>query len=142
MLYPNAWPVAVIALAVVALRAPAAPADKQPVQPTKEWSGSVEDEALLSEAPGLLTSAHGLKKLWKDWQIAGQLPEVDFSKEVVVIVTTQGSKLRLAPSLDEKGNLQVVGLATRDLRPGFRYVMATIRRQGVKTVNGKDLPKE
>jgi hypothetical protein len=33
-------------------------------------------------------------------------------------------------------------MATRDLRPGFRYVIATVSREGVKTVNGKQLPKE
>jgi hypothetical protein len=33
-------------------------------------------------------------------------------------------------------------MATRDLRPGFRYVIATVSRAGVKTVNGKKLPKE
>jgi hypothetical protein len=28
------------------------------------------------------------------------------------------------------------------LRPGFRYVIATVPKEGVKTVNGKELPKE
>jgi hypothetical protein len=30
-------------------------------------------------------------------------------------------------------------MATRDLRPGFRYVIAIVSRKGVKTVNGKRL---
>jgi hypothetical protein len=30
-------------------------------------------------------------------------------------------------------------LATRDFHPGFRYVLAVLRRTGVKTVNGKEL---
>jgi hypothetical protein len=33
-------------------------------------------------------------------------------------------------------------MATRDLRPGFRYVITTVSREGVKTVNGQTLPKE
>ena len=61
---------------------------------------------------------------------------------MIVITTTSGSKLRLSASLDDKGNLEVLGMATRDLRPRFRYVIATVSRKGVKTVNGKELPKE
>jgi ribosomal protein S12 len=45
-------------------------------------------------------------------------------------------------TLDEKGNLIVLGFGTRDLRPGFRYVLGTVRKDAVKTVNGKALPKE
>jgi hypothetical protein len=55
---------------------------------------------------------------------------------------TLGSKLRLSATLDDKGNLEVLGMATSDLRPGFRYVIATVSREGIKTVNGKMLPKE
>ena len=47
--------------------------------------------------------------------------------------------MRLAPALDEKGDLKVLGAATMDLRPGFRYVIAVVRREGVRTVNGRKL---
>jgi hypothetical protein len=48
-----------------------------------------------------------------------------------------GSRLSLAASLEDKGNLQVLGRATLDFRPGFRYVIASVSRKGVKTMNGK-----
>jgi hypothetical protein len=67
---------------------------------------------------------------------------VNFQKQLVILTTTQGSKLRLSASLDDKGNLAVLGLATRDLRPGFRYVMATVSRTGILTVNRQRLPRE
>jgi hypothetical protein len=35
-----------------------------------------------------------------------------------------------------------VAISTRDLRPGFRYAIKSIPREGVKTVDGKPLPKE
>ena len=44
--------------------------------------------------------------------------------------------------LDDKGNLQVLGKSSSDLAPGFRYIIGTVPREGVKKVNGKDLPKE
>jgi hypothetical protein len=44
--------------------------------------------------------------------------------------------------LDDKGNLSLLSMATLDLRPGFRYVIATVSREGVKTIEGKPLPME
>ena len=134
--------VGVAALAAVVLFTSDALAQKTAVKPSKEWTGSVDDEALEKDAPACVTSAKGLEKLWKAWKIADKVPEVDFAKEVVILSTTRGSKLRLAAALDEKGNLMVGGLGTQDLAPGFRFVIATVSKEGVKTVNGKELPKE
>ena len=67
---------------------------------------------------------------------------MDFTKELVIIGTTRGSNISLSPRLDDKGNLEVLAVATADLGPGFRYVIATVSREGVKTVNKKDLPKD
>ena len=134
--------VGVAALAAVVLFTSDALAQKTAVKPSKEWTGSVDDEALEKDAPACVTSAKGLEKLWKAWKIADKVPEVDFTKEIVILATTQGSKLKMAATLDEKGNLMVGGLGTRDLAPGFRYVIATVSNEGVKTVNGKELPKE
>jgi hypothetical protein len=117
-------------------------AQKKPVKATREWSGSVANEALQQSAPAVVVSEKGLKKLWEDWKIEGKVPEVDFKKEIVVVSTSRGSKLNLSAVLDDKGNLLVLGFGTRDLRPGFRYVLAAIPREGVKTVSGKELPKE
>jgi hypothetical protein len=115
------------------------PAGKKPVTPSQHWSGSVNDLSLLKAAPEFIISAKELEKLWHAWQVQEPLPKVDFSKNLIVVATTRGSVLRLAAALDEKGNLQVGGVATMDLRPGFRYVIAVVSREGVKTVNGKDL---
>ena len=117
-------------------------AEKQPVRRSKEWSGSVEDEKLAKGAPACVTSARALEQLWKDWKRTDKMPEIDFTKELVVVSTATGSRLRLALTLDDQGDLQVYGMATLDFRPGFRYVLATVRNEGVKTVNGKGLPKE
>jgi hypothetical protein len=35
-----------------------------------------------------------------------------------------------------------VAISTRDLRPGFRYAIKSVSKEGVKTVNGQPLPKE
>jgi hypothetical protein len=138
-MHRNGWVVGVVTLTAVMLITPLAYADKKPVKPTREWKGSVGDEALWKEAPPYITTAEALEKLWNAWKIGDKRPDVDFSKEIVVLSTTRGSKARLFASLDEKGNLVVGGMATRDFVPGFRYVIATVSRAGVKTVNGKEL---
>ena len=131
-------------LAVVVLLAPQARAEKKAgekkaVKLVKEWKGSVEDADLAKDAPEYIADAKSLEKLWKKWKIEGKVPEVDFKKEIVIVSTTVGSRLNLSARLDDKGNLQVLGVATRDLVPGFRYVLATVSREDVKTVNGKEL---
>jgi hypothetical protein len=127
---------------VVALCVPQVHAQPAPVKFSNEWKGAVADEALMKGAPECITSAKALEQLWKAWKIADKMPKVDFTKEIVVIGVTSGSKINLSARLDAKGNLEVLGLATRDLVPGFRYVIATVTRDGVKTVNKKELPKE
>ncbi|MGH9842426.1 MAG: YbaY family lipoprotein [Blastocatellia bacterium] len=117
-------------------------ADKKPVKPKKQWRGSVADEALMNSTPMLgatITTAEELEKLWTNWKVAGKKPRVNFSKDIVVLTTSRGSGLSLVTTLDENGDLAVSGLGTMDVLPGFRYVIATVSRQGVKTVNGKEL---
>ena len=116
---------------------------KEKVEVTMKWSGSVADEKLLKDAPTAITSAAQFEAVWKLWKIDGDVPKVDFAKNIVVTTYSVGSKLNLAgASLDEKGNLEVLGFGTRDLATGFRYVFGVVSREGVKTVGGKALPKE
>ena len=131
-------PAAVLSLAAgVALAAPT------PLKPTNTWTGSVDDEKLAKAMPenGVITNAKDFAKLVKAWKVADKVPDVNFDKEIVLVARTAGSKLTLKASLDEKGDLKALGLATRDLRKGFRYVIISVPKEGVKTVNGKELPK-
>jgi hypothetical protein len=130
--------VAGLALAAVA---PRAAAQENKVEITRKWSGSVEDEKAIQ--PECITSSKGLEAVWKAWKVKGDVPRVDFSKHLVVAVYSPGSRLNLSKAaLDEHGDLTVVGLGTRDIRPGFRYVLGVVSREGVKTVNKKALPKQ
>ena len=129
--------------AVIFLAAGVAVAAPTRLKATNTWRGSIDDEKLAKEMPenGVITNAKDFEKLVKAWKVAEKVPEVNFNKEIVLVAKTVGSKLRLNASLDEKGDLKLLGLATRDLRPGFRYVIISVPKEGVKTVNGKELPK-
>ena len=118
---------------------PAGPPRGKPVHPLQQWSGSVDDLSLLTGMPEVTTSTAALEMLWQAWQVPHPLPRVNFSRELVVVATTRGSILRFGAVLDDQGDLRVRSVSTKDLRPGFRYVIAVVSREGVKTVNGKDL---
>jgi hypothetical protein len=139
MLRFSSTALALIALALFAT-SPAL-AQKKAVKVNQEWSGSVEDDGLLKGAPTCITTAAGFESLWKKWKLPGKAPGVDFDKELVLIVTSSGSKLSLSAVLDG-GNLEPLGIGTRDFRPGFRYVIGSVSKEGVKTVSRKALPKE
>jgi hypothetical protein len=142
MLFRPILPISLVMIIVMSFHPQTFAADKEPVKPLQQWSGSVADLSLRKAGPAVILTEKGLENLWKGWKVQGPVPKVDFSRELVAVQTTRGSKLRLAASLDEHSNLTVLGLATRDLRPGFRYVIAALSRKGVKTVNGKELPGE
>ena len=129
--------------AVMFLAAGVAAAAPTPLKATNTWMGSIDDEKLAKEMPenGVITNAKDFEKLVKAWKVVEKVPEVNFDKEIVLVAKTVGSKLTLKALLDEKGDLKALGLATRDLRKGFRYVIISVPKEGVKTVNGKELPK-
>ncbi len=142
-MYRSALAASLLAIAAVALLVPPAraekAAEKKAVKIVKEWKGSAADADLAKGAPEYVADAKSLEKLWKKWGVEGKVPEVDFKKEIVLVSTTVGSRLNLSARLDDKGNLEVIGAATSDFGPGFRYVIATVSREGVKTVNGKEV---
>src|SRR5947207_1423073 len=99
---------AVLAGFVFAAAAPQAEAQKKKVDITKKWCGAVEDEKAIK--PECITTAKGLEAVWKAWNVKGDVPKVDFTKNLVVAVYSVGSSLNIAgANLDEKGNLNVLG---------------------------------
>jgi hypothetical protein len=137
---PRKW---ISLAAVTVLATGVAAADPTPVKSTNTWMGSVDDEKLAREMPenGVITNAKDFERLVKAWKVAEKVPDLNFDKEIVLVAKTEGSVLKLNPALDEKGDLKALGFASRDLRPGFRYVIVSVPKEGVKTVNGKELPK-
>jgi hypothetical protein len=129
------------AIAVSGLSASAAWAADKPVKSIKEWKGSVADANLAKDAPHFIADAKQFEKLWTDWKLGDKVPTIDFTKEIAVISTTPGSRLNLSCSLTDKGDLKLLGIATSDFGEGFRYMIVTVSREGVKSVEGKELPK-
>lgn len=118
-------------------------AAQQEIKPIKVWKGNFPNEAdrpLMKIAPKYITNAGQLEKLWKAWRIKEALPGVDFTKEFVCVSMGEGSGVTLSTMLGDNGNILTTSITTADIRPGFRYIIATLSRKGVKTVEGKQLP--
>lgn len=111
--------------------------DRKPLETLKEWRGDNPNEELSKDAPKFVANSKDLEKLWKAWDIKEKITEIDFAKEILLVETTRGSRLNLKATLDEKGDLQLLGIATRDLRAGFRYVIISVNKTGIKTIEGK-----
>jgi hypothetical protein len=132
------------ALAALTFVALAANADEKK-EPPKEmkliakFSGSVNDDKAEAPKEPVITNEKDLKKLWDDWKLTDKMPKVDFDKELVLVSTTKGSRLNVNIKVSEEGDLTLVAVSTRDLRPGLRYLIQVIERGGIKTVNGKKL---
>jgi hypothetical protein len=129
-------------IVLAALFATEVRAQPKAVKLTNKWMGSVDDVALKKGVPEVIVSEKTLEKVWKSWKVGAKMPKIDFTKEIVLVGTTSGSRLNLSARLDDKGDLQIIGFGTADFGPGFRYVLGTVPRAGVKTVNKKELPKE
>jgi hypothetical protein len=113
-----------------------------PPQPRVSLAGSIDDEALEREAPatGVIATPAAWEKLVKAWGIK-DAPKIDFATELIVVGTWKGSSFNLTPQVTS-GDLTVVARGTKDLLPGFRWKVVSVPRTGIKTINGKPLPRE
>jgi hypothetical protein len=123
-------------------------AEAKPLKTEKEWDGTFPDNAdlqLIQEAPrgGHVANAQDFAKLWKAWRGKEELPKVDFDKELVFACAApcHRNKITAEFRLDDKGDLSARFSATEIGGPGFVYKIVTVKREGVKTINGKEIAK-
>ena len=63
---------------------------------------------------------------------------MNFQESLVIVGTTYGSSFGIRAVLTN-GDLKVTTAGTKDLQPGFRYLLERCPRDGIKTVNQKEL---
>jgi hypothetical protein len=122
----------------------------EPVKVEKEWKGGSRDEKdndLSEQAPkdGVIAGPETWAKLWKAWNSDKELPKVDFGKELLIVEAGPGGTNIVDISdlkLRDDGDLTFFATVTQAGGSGFVYKIVKIKREGIKTVNGKDLPKE
>jgi hypothetical protein len=119
----------------------------RPVKVERTWKGTVEI-ALRKEAPerDFVADNDTWAKLWRAYRGEGNMPEVDFDKELILVaVNRDPNEISIRPEVDGKGDLRVIAQST-DI--GFidpktcAYQFALIKRHGIKTIKGKAIAKE
>ena len=128
-------------LMVVSYPLEGVPAERQPVTPVKEWTGSIDDPIIVSAAPEIIFSAKEFEALWLAWKLPGPVPEVDFSSYLVAVQTTQGSRLRLSAVLEDNGNLMVLGLGHQGPPPRIPIRACGSKPQRCKNCERKGTPQ-
>ena len=88
---------------------------------------------------GVILDGVEYEKIWRELGLTEEPGAVDFAKEVVVLSTTRGSRITFRLRDEGEGRLQVMSISTRDIRPGLRYAIAVIARQGWQEVNDTKL---
>ena len=104
------------------------------------WVGVARDNALKALAPQpAIVDKETLTRIWQGWSVAGAPPTVDFTKEIVLITYADGpNRLAVANvTLDDKGNVLILAMATEMAGPGFGYGLLLMDRAGIKSVEGK-----
>ncbi|MSQ95668.1 MAG: hypothetical protein EXR98_14060 [Gemmataceae bacterium] len=117
--------------------------EKKNIKPTQHWGGIVNEIAKRTAAPkdGFLTTQESSKKLWTEWGLKGDVPKIDFKKQIVFVQLASGpNNLGTSYTLDDKGNLTSLSRQTLKAGSGFGYGIDVLDRAGIKTYKGKQLP--
>jgi len=111
-------------------------------KPRVALSGDIKDAGLLLQAPAnrIISSQKQWDMLVKEWAIK-DAPKVDFTKELLAVGTWRGSSFDLTPTVKD-GDLIVTTKGTDDRKDGFRWKIVSVPRGGIKTIDGKELPRE
>lgn len=109
------------------------------LQPSREWKGEAGAGVEKGPIRSVILSSEEYEKLWKELGLDRSPGAIEFSTEFAVVVTSRGSGIAFRLRDEGEGKLKVMSIATRDIRPGLRYAIAVISRQGWQEVNDTKL---
>lgn len=129
-------------LLTLALLATAVAAQPTKLIPSDTWVSVIKDETLKKLAPkeSVFLDAKEFEKLWKQWRPDDKVPQIDFTKDFVLVTLASGpNKPRVSATIEE-GKMVARAIQTLIGGPGFGYSLDVFPRKGVKTINGKEFP--
>jgi hypothetical protein len=104
-------------------------------------SGDLTDRDLMRSAPstGVIATQKDYDVLVKVWNIKDP-PKIDFTREVLIVGTSQSRTFDLKHTVKD-GDLVITSTGSKETGDGFRWKMTTVKREGIKTVQGVELPR-
>jgi len=115
------------------------PAKADP-QPLREFYGTTTEEVTGPIPDELIKDQGAYQVTWGKMGLKESPGEVDFAHEVLFLATTRGSRINLRLRDEGEGRLRVMAMATRDIRPGLRYVFGVFSKKDWKQINETLLP--
>ena len=109
------------------------------LKPMREWKGEAGPGVEKGPTRSVILSSEEYEKLWKELGLDRSPGAIEFSTEFAVVSTSRGSGIAFRLRDEGEGKLKVMSIATRDIRPGLRYAIAVISRQGWQEVNDTKL---
>ena len=115
------------------------PAKRDP-QPLREFHGTTTEEVGGPIPNELIKDQGNYQAAWRKLGLKESPGEVDFTQEALFLATTRGSRISLRLTDEGEGKLRVIAIATRDIRPGLRYVFGVFGKKDWKKINETPLP--
>jgi len=115
------------------------PAKADP-QPLREFHGTTTEEVTGPVPDELINDQAAYAGAWKTLGLKESPGDVDFAQEILFLATTRGSRINLRLRDEGEGKLRVMAMATRDIRPGLRYVFGVFSKKDWKQINETLLP--
>lgn len=109
---------------------------------TVDLSSTVLDLGALKalEGTGVILSQKEWERLAAAWGVK-EPAKVDFTKELLLVGTWRGSAFKFLSEVKD-GDLTTELVGDKDIKPGFRFRVVSLNRDGIKSFQGKALPKE
>jgi len=115
------------------------PAKADP-QPLREFHGTTTEEVTGPIPEELIKDQEAYQVAWEKLGLKESPGEVNFAHEALFLATTRGSRISLRLRDEGEGKLRVLAMATRDIRPGFRYVFGVFSKKDWQQINETPLP--
>lgn len=113
---------------------------KLDVQPLREFHGTTTEEVTGPIPDELIKDQEAYQVAWEKLGLKESPGEVNFAHEALFLATTRGSRISLRLRDEGEGKLRVLAMATRDIRPGFRYVFGVFSKKDWQQINETPLP--
>lgn len=104
------------------------------IAPIARWGG--QTGKIGSSGSGYMCSQDDLEEFWKKWEIAKPKPKIDFNRELAVFYLGSGGPHLMNLSLEDSGNLAAEYVQTPTVSRQPNYLIFTVPRYGVKSLNG------
>lgn len=110
-------------------------------KPLREFRGQTPEDVTGPVPDQVILTPEAYEAAWKMLGLQKSPGLVDFSEETVFLATTRGSRMGFRLRDEGGHSLQVSAMATRDLRPGLRYLFGVFSKKDWREINQARIPE-